>query len=586
MWNDRNEKQQSMKHVVRNFCCYRERARNYLTACLYLTYRDPIIFDDHKHYAANLQTQPMAAYQKPKRTFEEAGLVDPKTSYYVTLEHVVNTRNQDIYTMIDLGRYFSIFAPRQSGKTSFLYRICEELRDNLSYIPILLSFQTYKNLDVPGFYAQIQIDLYAQILQRLQTEKNPPITEVEMYLASHPLTNHAAFFRLFENLSLHLPSQRIVLFIDEFDGIPRQELENFLTTLRELYQKYKTQEYKALHSVGLVGIRNITKLIVGGVSPFNIADQVKLPPFTLNNVRDLYAQYTTETNQPFTGEAIQRVYESTAGQVWLVNRLGTILTVNIKPDTVEPITAGDVDLAVNTLLLERNSHFDNLVEKAKLYRETFISIVFNGVQYNPDDEDQSWLEQYGLIREAHDQAVVANAIYQQRFVRAFFKETQVETDISYSGYFTPDGFLDMDAVLADFEEYIMRIGVRAFYDRQKPYESTGQFLLTAWLYQFVQGGQGELRYEPSIGLGWMDILLTYHGRKYIFETKLNRYKLQTTIDKAVEQLSKKYLLPERADEGYVVIFDLKTPVGELHEPQRSVRQGKEIVSIIIGIGES
>ena len=48
------------------------------------------------------------------------------------------------------------------------------------------------------------------------------------------------------------------------------QLENFLTTLRELYQEYKESKDKALYSVGLMGIRNITKLIVGGVSPFNI----------------------------------------------------------------------------------------------------------------------------------------------------------------------------------------------------------------------------------------------------------------------------------------------------------------------------
>ncbi len=525
-------------------------------------------------------------YQKPKRTFEEAGLVDPRQSYYVTLEHVVNTRNQDIDTMLDLGRYFSIFAPRQSGKTSFLYRTCEALQDDPTYIPILLSFQTYKNLTVSRFYAQMQIDLYAQLLQRLKTGHHPHLNDVETYLTANPLTDHTALFNLFEALNRWLPEKRIVMFIDEFDGIPRDDLENFLTTLRELYQKYKTQEQKALHAVGLVGIRNITKLIVGGVSPFNIADQVKLPSFTLGKVRELYAQYTAETNQPFTEEAVLRVYDHTAGQTWMVNRLGTILTVNIKPETIEPITADDVEQAINRLLTERNSHFDNLVEKAKQHRETFISIVFDGIRYNPDDDDQSWLEQYGLIREAYDKAIVANEIYQQRFVRAFFRETQVETDVSYSGYFTTDGLLDMDAILADFEEYIMRIGVRAFYDRQKPYESTGQFLLTAWLYQFVQGGKGDLRYEPSIGLGRMDILLTYQGRKYVFETKLNRYKLQTTIDKAIEQLSKKYLLPERADEGYVVVFDLKTPVGELIEPQRTRFKDKEIVSLVIGIGEA
>jgi hypothetical protein len=38
----------------------------------------------------------------------------------VAIENVVNSDNQDIKTMVDLGRYFSIFAPRQSGKTTFL----------------------------------------------------------------------------------------------------------------------------------------------------------------------------------------------------------------------------------------------------------------------------------------------------------------------------------------------------------------------------------------------------------------------------------------------------------------------------------
>ena len=56
----------------------------------------------------------------------------------------------------------------------------------------------------------------------------------------------------------------------------------------------------------------------------------------------------------------------------------------------------------------------------------------------------------------------------------------------------------------------MQIGVNAFYAGKKPYEKTGQFLLTAWLYQFVEGGKGELRFETPTGLGRMDILLTYN----------------------------------------------------------------------------
>ena len=130
----------------------------------------------------------------------------------------------------------------------------------------------------------------------------------------------------------------------------------------------------------------------------------------------------------------------------------------------------------------------------------------------------------------------------------------------------------------------MQVSVNAFYKSQKPYEKTGQFLLSAWLYQFVEGGKGDLRLEPPTRLGRIDILLIYQGHKYIIETKINRSSLDKTIEKAIDQLCGKYLLTEQADEGYVVIFDLKTKVGELCTPRKHIVEGKEILSFNIGIG--
>jgi hypothetical protein len=484
--------------------------------------------------------------------FEDSGTVDPKMSYHVELENVANTKGQDIKTLVDLGRYFSIFAPRQSGKTTFFEDFCLGLEKDPAYVALLLSFQTYKNLDKQRFYQLIQKDLYNQLMNRLNAVNCRKLDAIRAYLDSHNLTDHISFSELFEELNRIIEFKKIVIFIDEFDGIPVSELENFLTTLRELYQKYKKRTDKALYSVGLVGIRNITKLIVGGVSPFNIADQVKLPPFTLKNVRDLYIQYTEETNQPFTDEAIKKVHEKTAGQPWLVNRIGTILTINIKPETTAPITEEDVEKAIGILLYEENSHFDNITEKAKQYKETFVQ--------------------------------VSNPIYKKRFTKTFFRESGAIVDVSVKGYFRPDGLLSMEAILSDFEEYIIQIGVNAFYKSQKPYEKTGQFLLTAWLYQFVEGRKGELRYEAPSGLGRMDILLIYQGHKYIIETKINRSHGDRALNKAIDQLCGKYLLTEQVDEGYVVIFDLKTKVGELYSPQRHAVDGKEILSFNIGIG--
>ena len=349
---------------------------------------------------------------------------------------------------------------------------------------------------------------------------------------------------MFEELSQLLEFKKIVIFIDEFDGIPENELENFLATLRELYQKYKKRQDKALYSVGLVGIRNITKLIVGGVSPFNIADQVKLPPFSLKNVRDLYAQYSEETNQPFTDEAVKMVYTETAGQPWLVNRLATILTIDIKPATTDPLTAEDVQKAIDILLYEENSHFDNITEKAIQDKETFLDVVFNRVEYIPGDEEQSLLLTHGLINAEGKDIRVGNPIYKKRFTKTFFREVAAQTDVSSMRYYLPDGRLNIERILTDFERYITRIGAAAFYSTTRPMEVTGKFQLTAWLYQFVSEGSGELYYESRTGLGIMDIMLVHGQNKYIVETKINRYP--GTTEEALEQLSEKYLLPEKS----------------------------------------
>jgi hypothetical protein len=386
-------------------------------------------------------------YRRPVRTFEKSGVVDPEMSFYVPLENVVNSDKQDIKTMVDRGRYFSMFAPRQSGKTTFIEELCGQLHRDDTYVAVLLSFQEYKNLDKQEFYAEIEKYLYSQLIARLEQVNCEKTGAVQQFLNLHHLTNNVSFKSLFEGLNGILQFKKIVVFIDEFDGIPPIELESFLTTLRELYQKHKKITHKALYSIGLIGIRNITRLVVGGVSPFNIADHVAIPPFSLKNVQDLYAQYTEETNQPFTESAAKKVYGETGGQPWLVNRLGTILTVDVKPGTVAPIDENDVDKAIQLLLNEKNDHFDNLYEKARLYKETFVEIVFDHVEYYPDDEDQSWLEQYGLIKNKDGHTVVANNIYKTRYIKTFFKEAKALHEVFLPGYTLPGNRLDIERIL-------------------------------------------------------------------------------------------------------------------------------------------
>jgi len=260
--------------------------------------------------------------------------------------------------------------------------------------------------------------------------------------------------------------------------------------------------------------------------------------------------------------------------------------VDIKPGTVESIDETDVEKAIEILLLEKNDHFNNLYEKAILYKEMFVEIVFDHVKYRPDDKDQSWLEQYGLIKKKERKAVVANNIYKERFIETFFSEANVPEDIPITRYVLPGNRLNMENIILDFHRYIAQIGVRAFYKENKPYEKTGQFLLTAWLYQFVRGGKEELRYEVSSGLGRMDILLTYKEKKYIIETKMNRGSLTGTFNNGITQLTEKYRASEDVFEGYLVIFDTRAPVGAECEQQVHEIGTKKVAAFIIAIGKT
>jgi len=312
-------------------------------------------------------------YIPPRRFFEKSGFVNPETAYYVSLENITNIDNDDMKTMVDKGRYFSIFAPRQSGKTTFFKRFSRGLEKNSNYIFILMSFENLGDLSQQDFYYYIQNKLYNQLINRLEFVKCNQLESVKKFLLMHELKDSLTFYMLFDKLNSMIKQKKIVIFIDEFDGIPLHEIKNFLLTIRNLYQEYKDKAEKALYSVGLVGIRNITQLTIDGVSPFNIADHVKIPPFTVKNVRDLYHQYTSETNQPFSEESVQLIHEQTQGQPWLVNYIATLLTRQIKPETTDIITVDDVQKAIHLLLKDNNDHFRNLKSKALQLSE--ISLI-------------------------------------------------------------------------------------------------------------------------------------------------------------------------------------------------------------------
>ena len=497
------------------------------------------------------------------RSFETRGPVYPEDNYIVARTDELS----DFIDRLEKGRYVVLFAPRQTGKTTFFHRALETLLPDV-YFPIRIDFQASNNLEPAVFYQGLYEDICGEIeavLQKRGSASSPALTE---FLDNTKITDHLSmrrFFRRFSNfLEHHHNGQKVVLIIDEFDGIPRTVLSDFLYSLRHIYLSGRD---RCPHSVGIVGVKSITQLNYDrSISPFNIQDEFKLPNFTLAQVRELLSQYTDEVGQLFVPAVIESIYKQTAGQPVLVNRFAQILTEEMDIPKTEPITMEHFSKAHAQLLRERNTHTAHLVTNIRRDRRfeallMKIASYDEGVEFNLDNEIINELATYGVIGEAADGLCeIVNPIYQYRVMQAFkpavngleqdyFPE---DTRDGFKDYLTPDGQIHMAALLDNFRDFIARAGFRILQVPETPQEYVGQHLLFAYLQQFVQIIGGTMYLEVRTGRGRIDILILHNQRKYIVETKIWGGNMRYEAGKA--QLAA-YVRLEAAAAGYYVVFD-------------------------------
>jgi hypothetical protein len=174
----------------------------------------------------------------------------------------------------------------------------------------------------------------------------------------------------------------------------------------------------------LVGLRYVRDYEVddgegrlGTASPFNIkVEPLTMPVFTRDEVAELYGQHTADTGQVFETAAIDRAFELTCGQPWLVNALAAQAVDRLQPDPREPITRAIIDLAARVLIERQDTHLDSL---SKRLRESRIRAIIEpmlageALRDIPRD-DLRFAIDIGLVRMSEEGGlVVANPIYKE-----------------------------------------------------------------------------------------------------------------------------------------------------------------------------
>ena len=498
------------------------------------------------------------------RRFGTQGPVNPEQHYIVARTEELT----EFIKRVKEGRYIVIFAPRQTGKTTFFQRAVAALTaEDLTYFPIQLNFEIYVDCSRSEFYDSLTKQICKEIERVFQGRGEELDETLKRFLDETQITNHLSMMEFFEQVQRFLQDgehwQKVVLIIDEFDGIPTSALKGFLHAFRHTYLTHATLQCP--HSLGIVGVKSIAQLNYDrSVSPFNIHDDFALSNFTLDQVQELLGQYTDETGQAFALEVIESIHKQTGGQPFLVNRFAQILTEEMGIPKTETITMAHFSEAHIQLSDERNTNIEHLLTNIRKNRrfETILMQIAsyeNSVRFNPDDDIIDELATYGVIMKGSDRKCeIANPIYLYRIIQAFkpivngLERDYFPEDTDGFQYLTSTGEIQMERLLDNFRDFIARAGFRILQVPETPQEFIGQHLLFAYLDQFVTSVNGAMYMEIPTGRGRMDLIVLHTGRKYIVETKIWRSERHYAEGK--RQLAA-YLSTEGVTEGYYVVFD-------------------------------
>nr|WP_322827477.1 AAA-like domain-containing protein [Lamprobacter modestohalophilus] len=467
-------------------------------------------------------------------------------------------------SLIDLEKYFLLHAPRQTGKTT-----------------CLLALMNYLNRD--GRYRALYVNIEAAQSARERVEQGMAIIcsalgrAARLYLGdarpadwcSAQGREIAAGDRLAALLEFWAGAdpQPLVLLLDEVDTLVGDTL---ISLLRQLRAGYPQRPNHFPHTVVLCGVRDLRdyrihssaeQAIITGGSAFNIkAKSLRLGDFSRAEVQTLLGEHTAETGQAFTPQALERIWELTQGQPWLVNALAyeTCFDRPEGRDRSRSIGIEVIDQAKENLILRRVTHLDQLADKLREERvRRVIEPMLAGTALGqvPED-DRQYLVDLGLLRRANGGGLmVANPIYREVLPRALAGGPQDSLPQISPTWLNADGSLNPDQLLSAFLSFWRRHGEPLL--GSAPYHEIAPHLVLMAFFQRVVNGEGTLEREYAIGRGRMDLCLRYRDLTLGMELKVWRDGAPDPLTEGLGQLDG-YLAGLGLDNGWLVIFDRRS----------------------------
>ena len=490
------------------------------------------------------------------RHFNTAGPCRPDWHYMLS----PMARLPEVERLIEQRSYFVLHAPRQTGKTTALRALAQELTATGRYAAVMASCEVGQAFghDPAGTMREVMGSI-AHAGSRLPEELRPPPT---LIVAE---TEGARLQRYLSAWSAQCP-RPIVLLLDEIDALHDDGL---MTVLRQIRAGFPSRPERFPSSVALCGLRDVRdyKVASGGsphlgtASPFNIkADTLTLRDFTEAEVHELYGQHAEQTGQAFTPDALSAAFDLTGGQPWLVNAVAREVIEKMGVLPPAPITRAHVDAAKERLIVARSTHLHSLADKLREPRvRRVIEPIVAGLTVPADllGDDLEYCTDLGLIARDVRPATIANALYREVIPRELTYVTTAFLRVPERPWSLPDGRLDLAGLLDAFVAFWKKDAEPQV--RTQPYsEAASQLVLMAFFQRVIHGG-GTIEREYAAGTGRVDLLVRWPREgadedRHALELKVWRQGRPDPTPDGLEQLDR-YLDRLGLDTGTLVVFD-------------------------------
>lgn len=497
------------------------------------------------------------------RHFNIAGPCRPDIHYTLPGER----RMPGVRRLIDGESYFVLHAPRQVGKSTSMLLLGDQLTAEGKYASVMLSVEAgvpFEDLDraVPAILWAWRARAENRLPPELQP---PPWPDVE---------RSAALGAALRAWARACP-RPLALFLDEVDSLAPDVLGSLLRQLRD---GYNDRPRGFPMSIALVGMRDVKDYVVaaggtgrsGAGSPFNIlADSLTMRNFNSDEIGELYGQHTAETGQVFEPSAVQRAWELTFGQPWLVNALAREATDVIVEDRAVPVTAGDIEIAKETLVRTRPTHLQSLGSRIRdpRVRRVVEAVMAGDALDDIPDEDLEYVRELGIIRLDESQTpVIANPIYADALPRALVGSIQMSMPAPEIAWLDPSGRLDRVRLLDGFLQFWRSYG-HPLMGAAPYHEIAAQLVMMAWLHRVSNGG-GSVSPEFRVLSGRIDLCLRHGDVTLGIELKVWREGRKDPLAEGIVQLDR-YLTRLSAGgqrvPGWLVIFDRRSGLPEIED---------------------